>query len=76
MNGNNIKPQNITYLDFYNFMIKNFEFLTTIDICELYREAYSLSSGHISYKTIHYICTSKGLFIPLIWAKRLSMNIL
>lgn len=57
-------------------MTKNFEFLTTVDVCELYRETYSLTSGKINHKAVHYICQCRGLFIPLIWAKRLNMNVL
>lgn len=57
-------------------MSKNFDFLTTVDICELYRETYSLSSGKITHKAVHFVCQSKGLFIPLIWSKRLNMNVL
>ncbi len=33
---------------------------------------YLLSSGQITYKTLHYICGAKGLFIPLILTKRLE----
>ncbi len=35
---------------------------------------YSLSSGSITYKAVHYICSTKGLFIPLLLSKRLSLN--
>lgn len=55
-------------------MNKNFVFLSSIEIAELYREIYSLSSGHITYKAIHYICGVKGLFIPLMLEKRMNRS--
>jgi len=67
-----MKKSYITYGDFHNFMNKNFTFLSSIDIAQLYREIYSLSSGHITYKAIHYICGMKGLFIPLMLDKRMN----
>lgn len=50
-------------------MSKNFDFLTKGDIAKLYREIYTLGVSNITYKTIHYICSAKGLFIPLLRAK-------
>ena len=50
-------------------MEKNFPFLTTQDVSRLFRETYTLAMGNITYKTIHFICSSKGLFIPLIREK-------
>ena len=35
-----------------------------------------MCSGKITHKAVHYVCQSRGLFIPLIWSKRLSMNVL
>ena len=53
-------------------MEKNFEFLTKGDIAKLYREIYAIGMGDISYKLIHYVCTTRGLFIPLIQHKMMS----
>jgi hypothetical protein len=71
-----MKKSYITFGDFHNFMCKNFTFLSSIEIAELYREVYSLSSGHITYKAIHYICGLKGLFIPLMLSKRITKNVI
>ena len=56
-------------------MITNFTFLSSVEIAELYRSVYALSSGHITYKAIHYMCGMHGLFIPLMLAKRVSRNV-
>jgi hypothetical protein len=69
-----MKKTFITFGDFHNFMAKNFSFITSIQAAELYREVYSLSSGHITHKTIHYICGYKGLFIPLLLEKRVNRS--
>lgn len=50
-------------------MSKNFDFMTKSDIAKLYREIYTLGVSHITYKTVHYICSMRGLFIPLLKAK-------
>lgn len=47
-------------------MYKNFPFLTKGDIAKLYREIYALGLGRVTYKTIHFICLMRGLFIPLL----------
>lgn len=57
-------------------MCKNFSFISSVEIAELYREVYALSSGHITYKAIHYVCGVRGLFIPLMLAKRVNRNTL
>jgi|LakMenEpi03Aug12_release.lakeMendotaPanAssembly.Ray.scaffolds.fasta_scaffold4256866_1 hypothetical protein len=53
-------------------MTKNFDFLTKADIAKLYREMYTLSVSHITYKTIHHVCSIRGLFIPLLRKKMLT----
>jgi hypothetical protein len=53
-------------------MSKNFDFLTKGDIAKLYREIYTLGVSHITYKTIHFVCSVKGLFIPLLRNKSFS----
>jgi hypothetical protein len=63
------------YGDYQRFMVKSFSFLSSPEIAEIYREMYHLSSGQITYKTLHYICGAKGLFIPLILAKRLDLAV-
>lgn len=55
-------------------MMKNFSFMSSVEIGQLYREVYALSSGHITYKAIHYICGVKGLFIPLMLSKRINKS--
>ena len=55
-------------------MSKNFTFLPSAEIAAPYRETYTLSSGHINYRTIHYVCGMRGLFIPLLLAKRLGKS--
>ena len=64
------KKQFITYENFHHFMSTNFSHLTSVEVAELYRETYMLSSGHPTYKTIHYVCGMRGLFIPLLLHKR------
>ena len=53
-------------------MEKNFPFLLSQDIAQLFRETYGLSLGNITYKSIHYICSVKGLFIVLLKEKMLK----
>lgn len=60
----------ITFGDCHHFLTSNFSFLTSPQIAELYRELYTLSSGHVTHKALHYLCGSKGLFIPLLLEKR------
>lgn len=55
-------------------MTKNFDFLTKSDIAKLYRDMYTLGVSHITYKTIHYVCSMRGLFIPLLKAKMSIKN--
>lgn len=59
----------ISYTEYSAFMSKNFDFLTKNDIAKLYREIYTLGVSHITYKTIHYVCSMRGLFIPLLRTK-------
>jgi len=65
-----MKKSFVTFGDFHHFMVKNFSYLNSVQIAELYRETYLMSSGHVTYRAIHYICGIKGLFIPLLIAKR------
>jgi hypothetical protein len=69
-----MKKSYITFGDFHHFMCKNFTFLSSPETAELYRELYAMSSGHITYKAIHYLCGVRGLFIPLLLSKRVSRN--
>ena len=50
-------------------MTKNFPYLTKSDTAKLFREIYALGVGRITYKTIHYNCLMRGLFIPLLQKK-------
>jgi hypothetical protein len=65
-----MKKRYITFGDCHHFLASNFTFLTSPQIAEIYRELYTLSSGHVTHKALHYLCGSKGLFIPLMLDKR------
>lgn len=64
----------ITFTEYSSFMVKNFSYLTRGDVAKLYRETYTLGVGEITYKTIHFVCSMRGLFIPLVRHKLMNLT--